>query len=252
MDLLFLHSQGCRIRSSLQYPNNDGIHINSSRDVTIRDCDITTGDDAVIVRANNASLPENRVCERVSVRNCRITSWSAGIRVGWINDGTIRSCSFSDIEMSDTTVGIGIMLPGRGAERLLDEGREATLIEDLSFERIRMDGIYAHPVLISVSEKDCTRLEAIRNVRFRDVRARGLEFFRLAGKKENHLRDITFTDCVFEKVSDEELPGWRFHGAKDRRKGAPVRNADRVILNGTVLTAAEDSGTEGEKIIRKG
>ena len=61
------------ILTPVDYPNNDGIHVNCSRDVTISNCIIETGDDCVIVRANSASLRENRPCERVCVVNCTFT-----------------------------------------------------------------------------------------------------------------------------------------------------------------------------------
>ena len=100
-----------KIFAEVEYPNNDGIHINSSRNVTISNCDITCGDDSIIVRANNASLAENKVCEKVCVTNCNLTSYSGGIRIGWKNDGVIRNCSFSNIVMTDTSSGVDITLP---------------------------------------------------------------------------------------------------------------------------------------------
>lgn len=74
----------CKILAEVQYPNNDGIHINSSRNVTISNCMITSGDDCIVVRANNASLKENKVCEKVTVINCNLTSYSSGIRIAWM------------------------------------------------------------------------------------------------------------------------------------------------------------------------
>ena len=87
----------CKIIANVQYPNNDGIHINSSRNVTVSNCDISCGDDCIIVRANNLSLAENKVCEKVTVTNCNLTSYANGIRIGWMGDGVIRNCSFSNI-----------------------------------------------------------------------------------------------------------------------------------------------------------
>ena len=54
-DCDLVHFDRCKILADVEYPNNDGIHINSSRDVTVSNCVIETGDDAIIVRANNAS-----------------------------------------------------------------------------------------------------------------------------------------------------------------------------------------------------
>ena len=129
---------GLKILANVRYPNNDGIHVNFSRDVTISDCIIETGDDSLVVRANSRSLKENKTCERVIISNCSLRSWSAGIRIGWTNDGVIRDCSFSNIVMHDTSVGIALVLPRRkDAPGWTDYGREATEIESLSFNNIR-------------------------------------------------------------------------------------------------------------------
>ncbi len=240
----------CKILAEVEYPNNDGIHINSCRNVLIEDCDIVTGDDSLIVRANNASLAENKVCENVTIRNCRLRSYSAGIRIGWINDGTIRNCEFYNLTMTDTTVGVGIVLPGRGETRLADEGREATHVENLVFRDIEMDGIYNHPIKIVVSEKECTKFDTICDLRFERIHSRGLEIFYIKGKPDNPVRNITFSDCVFEKVSDEELPGWRFHGAKDRRPGAPMVYAENIRLDNTSFMASSDLQPMAAKLIR--
>lgn len=128
----------CRVKVDVRFPNNDGIHVNSSRDVIIRNCDLETSDDSIIVRANNRSLAENKVCERVVVSNCTMRSWSAGIRIGWTNDGIIRNCVFRDLKMRDCTNGISLSLPQQGGWNAYDYGREPTRFENLLFEDIEM------------------------------------------------------------------------------------------------------------------
>ena len=66
-DCDFVTFDKCHILAKVDYRNNDGIHINSSRNVNISNCNIVTGDDCIVVRANNRSLAENKVCERVTV-----------------------------------------------------------------------------------------------------------------------------------------------------------------------------------------
>jgi polygalacturonase len=230
----------CKIYAEVQYPNNDGIHINSSRNVTISNCDITCGDDCLVVRANNRSLKENKVCEKVTVTNCNLTSYSGGIRIGWICDGVIRNCTFSNIVMTDTSVGISILLPNFDPS-LPDHGRENTLIENLIFSNIIMDKIYARPIKIAIGQED-GRCEAIRNVYFNNIRSFGLEFPHLLGKKDCPLETIVFTDCSFEKVSDEMLPNYKQHGAADwdREKECPmITNAENVIFNNTTFPIKE-------------
>ena len=224
----------CKILADVRYPNNDGIHINSSRNVTVSNCDIVTGDDCIVVRANNRSLAENKVCEKVTVTNCNLTSYSGGIRIGWISDGVIKNCTFSNLVMTDTVIGISIVLPD--FSKVPDRGREDTLIENLLFNNIVMDKIYGRPIKIYIGQTDGTRCEAIRNIYFSKVVASGLEFPYLCGRKDNKIRNIYFNDCRFECLSDEELPNFRQHGAADwdRSHGVPIfDNIENIVFNNT-------------------
>jgi len=201
---------GLKILVNVEYPNNDGLHINCCRDVTVSDCIIESGDDAIIVRANSRSLAENKPCERVVVNNCTVRSWANGIRLGWVNDGVIRNCSFSNIAMHDTSTGICIMLPD--VPNNPDYGREATLIENVTFNGIQMDGIYAHPLRAVISPSEKTLVADVRDIRFSNVHATALELPLVSGRSGNPLKRFSFTDCTFRKVSDAELPGWERHG----------------------------------------
>ena len=61
------------IRNPLHGPNTDGIDINSSIDVVVRDCDIITGDDGVVLKSTEPG--HDHPSRDITVENCRI--WSA-------------------------------------------------------------------------------------------------------------------------------------------------------------------------------
>ena len=201
-----------KVLADMRFPNSDGIHVNCSRDVTISDCIIEAGDDAVIVRANSLSLGENKPCERVTVANCTLKSWSSGIRLGWVNDGVIRDCVFSNIVMWDVTKGICVTM-GRWDPN--DHGREETLIENITFSNIIMDRIYTHPILMNVVERDPrTKVAAIRDIRFSNVHARSLCKPYLVGRSAVPFSNFRFDNCTFEKLREEDLPlRWDRHGS---------------------------------------
>ena len=207
-----------KILAEVEYPNNDGIHINSSRNVTVSNCDITCGDDSIVVRANNVSLAENKVCEKVTVTNCNLTSYSGGIRIGWKNDGVIRNCTFSNLVMTDTTIGIDITLPHFlfDPEKMFtaDMGREATLIENLSFDHIIMDNVYGEPVKVHIDDHLETEVNAIRNLYFSNIHARGPRGIQLKGREQNHLDNIRFSDCTFEVTDYSAFDSREYHGAQ--------------------------------------
>ena len=216
-DCAYVTFDKVKILADLRYPNNDGIHINCSHDVSITNCFITCGDDCIVVRANSISLKENKPCERVTVSNCSLTSYTNGIRIGWINDGTIRCCTFSNIVITDSNHGIEIQLPYRRREsgnvRIFDVnhpistdvGREETLIENILFDNIMMDRIYKLPLHIRIDGHETVRCKAIDNIRFSNLHAVALNYPRFVGRPDKPLGDIYFYNCSF--TVKEEIDG---------------------------------------------
>ena len=227
-----------KIFAEVEYPNNDGIHINSSRNVTISNCDITCGDDCVVVRANNVSLPENKVCEKVTVTNCNLTSYASGIRIGWKNDGVIRNCTFSNIVMTDTSTGIAIALPhfkfNSKVPATGDMGREATLIENLSFNNIIMDAVYGTPVEINIEDNLNTTVDSIRNIYFSNLHTRGPRGIKIKGRKQNHVDNVRFSNCTFEITDYSAFNGRTYHGGQNTSKShgvyPSIEFCDKVVF----------------------
>ncbi len=217
-DCDWVRMTGLNIEADVSYPNNDGIHINCSRHVTVSDCNITCGDDCIILRANSASLKENKPLEQVTVTNCSLTTYCCGVRLGWTNDGVIRDCTLSNLSMNDCSVGIGIHLPKyqRRNEPTFessggsDVGREATLIENITFSNIIMDHQVNYPISISICPEDFVLVNAIRNLYFTGIHARGPKFPRIEGRSESPVENVYFSDCTFEKTDGSELEG-RLH-----------------------------------------
>lgn len=203
-----------RVRCDVRYPNNDGIHVNCSRDVEISDCDIECGDDAIVVRANSRSLRENRPCERVRAHDCRLRSWAGGIRVGWHCDGVVRDCEFRRISMRDSSYGIEMFLPKKPGNP--DFGREASRIERLLFEDVEMEGVRAYPLEAYVDPGAETRVEAVRDVAFRRVRASARLLPRAWGREGDPLRNFLFEDCEFRRLPERDVADWRRHGTSSR------------------------------------
>ncbi len=178
------------------YPNSDGIHINCSRDVFITDCAVHSGDDALIVRANTNTLEQDIPCENVIVKGCSFSSHCQAIRIGWIGDGAIKNCVFSDLVITDSRDAITIELPKDTVAA--DLGKNTTRIERLAFNNIIIDRTYRYPVKIVISESDLVRCEYIKNIQFNNLNSRTNYYPLILGRKDNYLEDISFTNCRFD------------------------------------------------------
>jgi len=248
-DCDYVHITGLDVIADVNYPNNDGIHINSSRHVTVSDCNITCGDDCIVLRANNASLKENKVLEFVTITNCNLTSYACGVRIAWTNDGTIRNCALSNLMMIDCNHGVGISLPALERRHVMnlansngsDVGREATLIENITFSNVMMDKQYGTPISITLSSDECVKAAAVRNLYFNNVHARGPHLPVLQGREDCPIENVYFNNCSFEQTDGSEFDNHGAHGPEmsgdNDRASMSFCNIRGLHMNNTTFTA---------------
>lgn len=92
-----MHSQdvvvdGIRIINDLFAPNADGIDITGSQRVRVSNCDITTCDDAIVLKTWKNGQP----CEDVTVTNCTLETLCAALKLGTESYADYRRITFSN------------------------------------------------------------------------------------------------------------------------------------------------------------
>jgi polygalacturonase len=162
------------IRSTLV--NGDGIDVDSSRNVTIENCDINTGDDAISLKSGRgeSAARMDRPTENVTIKNCKLISSNfAGLGIGTELSGGIDNTLLEDCTISGRQNGIFLKSrDGRGGYikdftginltisnsptflniDLLDKGIQATdpvtgdpdqwtLLSNISFKHIQVDNV---------------------------------------------------------------------------------------------------------------
>ena len=101
----FAQVSGVKIFNSNQHANTDGIDIDTCSYVTVSDCIIKTGDDAITFRscANrlvNEEKRKSKECKYIAVTNCVLSSSCHAFRIG-VGEGTIRNISISNIVIKE-------------------------------------------------------------------------------------------------------------------------------------------------------
>lgn len=93
----YVQVRGVRVHNPLWMLNSDGIDIDTCRCVTVSDCIIETGDDAITLRASTRRLKNKALCcEHVTVTNCVLYTGVCAFRIG-VGDGLIRHARISNI-----------------------------------------------------------------------------------------------------------------------------------------------------------
>lgn len=215
---LFLHGcdtafiRGLSIRGARPRWTNDGIDIDCCSRVTVSDCIVDVGDDALTLRGYDAPLLHNNgACENIAVSNCVLRSArDFGIRIG-VGDGVIRNACFSNLDIEAPNLcGIGIM--GRWNE----EATTVSSAENIVFSNCNIRSIKAVDIFSaeskSLSEKDFY----IRNITFSNMRMTASEPCRIAGTNFRKIENIRFSDILISFLNSgcEEKVAFKLNNAK--------------------------------------
>lgn len=145
------------IQGDHQWPNNDGIDIESGENITITDVDIDVADDGICISSGSTNelrtpwepVPAAPVAN-LHVKAATIRSKSSAIKFSAIHfgqladHGDIHSCSFRDISIRNSSRGIGFQQrTGSGS------------MFDLTFDQISIETTYPSGTNWSVSPDPC-------------------------------------------------------------------------------------------------
>ncbi len=89
---------GITVRSRVNH-NNDGIDIDCCQRVTISDCNIWSGDDAIVLKST-----ANQVTRDIAIQNCVISSKCSAIKLGTESNGGFENIAISNCTIYDTGI----------------------------------------------------------------------------------------------------------------------------------------------------
>ena len=130
-----LKVQGIKL-SSYGAWNNDGIDIDSCREVVISDCIIASSDDAICLKS---SFPQP--CKNVVVTNCTISSGANALKLGTHSLGGFENIAVSNCSVQNAYYG-GIKIEA------VDGGH----LKNLTFSNINMDNV-GTPVFVKLGNR---------------------------------------------------------------------------------------------------
>ncbi len=194
--------RGIRVHSRVNQ-NNDGIDIDCSDRVTISDCEITSGDDAIVLKST-----ADRPTRNVVIANCILSTACNALKLGTESNGGFSNIAISNCAIYDTRLaGVAIEMVDGGA------------LERIIVSNVVMDGVGA-PIFMRLGNRARPFREdgpkpgtgTFRDVIVRDVLATkcGLTGCAIAGIPGHFLENVTLSNIRLRFVGGGgESLAWR-------------------------------------------
>ena len=243
-----LHMLGCdgvlvdnvTVRNLLDVPNCDGIDPDHSRNVEIRNCNITAGDDGVVIKCSRQPIDFGPAAN-IHVHDCVIETQDAGLKIGTETTSDIHDILFERCHIKTSSRGLCI--------QLRDEGNIHDIIfRDIDFtsrfygdpwwgrgEAISFTAIPRTPASKPGSLHHVT-VSNVTGVAENSVRVFG---FRGAGSAQSTIHDVTldrvavtldrttkFPGALFDNRPTTAIPAIQPHDTP----GFSIEHADSVTL----------------------
>jgi polygalacturonase len=209
-----LHMLGCErvlvdhvtIRNYMDVPNCDGIDPDHCRDVEIRNCDIVSADDAIVIKTSDQER-DYGPSRNIVVKDCRVTSRDSGLKIGTETFADISKIRFERCVV--VNAGRGPTITHRQAGNIWDV--EFTDIEVRAEHHAARWWGWGEAVNISVRPRVAGAIVGtLRDVRLRNIKAVAENSVRIDGSPENPIEDVLLENIDITIDKGTSYPGGKF------------------------------------------
>ena len=231
---------GLRVRNQMDVPNCDGIAPDHCRDVEIRNCDITCGDDAIVIKATRTAA-DHGPSARILVRDCLLHTHDCGLKIGTETTQDIHDIRFERCKVVSSCRGIGILLRDEGSVYSV-VAREIDMVS-----RFHADPWWGRGEAISLTAIPRTpggKIGTIHDIRLEKITSRAENSARINGSAASRIRNVSLEDFSLTLERWTPYAGGLFdnrptHSQADIEPhatvGYSVRDADNVTLKNCSL-----------------
>lgn len=243
-----LHMLGCEnvlvdnvtVNNRLDVPNDDGIDPDHCRSVEIKNCHVTCGDDAIVVKSTRQTNDFGD-CANIHVHDCIIRTQDAGLKIGTETVGNIHDILFERCKILSSSRGLCI--------QLRDESEISNVtFRDIKFvSRYHSDPWWGRGEAISftaIPRNAATKLGKLHDVTVENISGRAENSIRVEGTAASHIANVTFKNVAVKFSRWTKYPG----GVYDNRptkvlvplephafEGFSFRYADDLLLQNCSL-----------------
>jgi polygalacturonase len=243
-----LHMLGCenvvidniKIKNNLQVPNCDGIDPDHCRNVTIQNCNIVCGDDAVVIKATH-QVADYGPSANILVKDCILETQDAGVKIGTETTKDIYNITFERCKIITSSRGIAI--------QLRDEGN----VFNITFKNIEfVTRFYSDPwwgrgegiSFTAIPRTPETKIGTLHDVTLQNIKGTCENSIRIYGTKESRIKNINFENVSVTLNKSTSYKGGLFDNRPTKTyteieqhdtPGIYIQYADNVVLNNCTI-----------------
>ncbi len=193
-----LHMLGCEnvlvdnvtVDNRLDVPNNDGIDPDHCRNVEIKNCHVTCGDDAIVIKSTRQTNDFGE-CAHIHVHDCVIRTQDAGLKIGTETTGKIHDIWFERCKIISSSRGLCI--------QLRDEGEVSKItFSDIKFvSRYHSDPWWGRGEAISftaIPRTPTTKLGKLYDVTVENISGVAENSIRVNGTENSRIEKVCFNN----------------------------------------------------------
>ena len=200
----------------------DGISPDNSKNVYIHDCEVESGDDAIVLKS---SYTLNRLdfCENVRIERCKLKSRCNAFKLGTETNGGFKNITFENCEIYETRMA-GIAL----------ESVDGAILDGIKIKNVTMRNV-GTPFFVHLGKRlrgpQGTKIGAIKNVSFENITATGpYEPYNIISQNYTNylLNNETHDPKIFGGgagfSANEAMEEWQITSTVCGLKGYPLEN----------------------------
>src|SRR3972149_5491789 len=226
---------GIKIQNDLDVPNCDGINPDHCRNVEIRNCEISCGDDAIVVKATRQTQ-DYGPSANIHVYDCILETQDSGLKIGTETTQDIYNVVFERCKIKTSCRGLNI--------QLRDEGNVYNVVfRDITFT----SSYYSAPwwgrgeaiSFTAIQRTLDTKIGTIHNILVENVTGIAENSVRINGTKESRISNVRFENVNVTLNRWTNYPGNLFDNRPTKvyeeiephdNPGIYIRFSDQVVL----------------------
>lgn len=214
----------------------DGISPDNSKNVYIHDCEVESGDDAIVLKS---SYTLNRLdyCENIRIERCKLKSRCNAFKLGTETNGGFKNITFENCEIYETRMA-GVAL----------ESVDGAILDGIVVKNVTMRNV-GTPFFVHLGKRlrgpQGTQIGAIKNISFENITATGpYEPYRIV--EQNYTNYLLANDWHDPRIfgggagysAEEKAEEWQISSTVCGLRGYPLENISfkdiSLVLDGGV------------------